>query len=242
MLNENIFNTKTPEQAVEEKNESRGGGNYMPYLGIGENDSAVVRFLDRVPLTFYQHREWDPALKKGQGGYRMTTCIRENCPVCNAGGKPRYVGAFRVVHLDAMVSDSQGNKVTTPTEKIFIKGINTLEILTRKDKKRDITSENIDIERIGKGFDTKYMFDYTGVTDAPVFERFENDDLMKIFAPDVEVLNRLAANMKGSKVEQPIQQAPVAQAPVTPSVSSQEMHTESATDVAEAGYDELIPF
>lgn len=195
---DDVFNTKTPEQVKEDiDNARKQAASFMPYFNIGKNESAVVRFLDDKAVTFYQHRVMDKTLKEGQGGYRMLTCVRQNCPLCAAGDRPRYVGAYRVVRLDCKVRDENGREVIQPEEQIFLKGINTLEVLDRKNAKKPLSSENMEIERIGDGFDTKYLFEFTGDKD-PVsgYKKPDEDNLQEIFKPLPEVLQRLAPTIK----------------------------------------------
>jgi hypothetical protein len=191
---EDVFNTETPEEVADKNREARESfGKFMPYFSLKEDEQAVIRFLDEKPLTFYQHRVFDPDLKEGQGGHRNLTCMRTGCPLCAAGNKPRYVGAYRVIHVDHME-----NKKPVPTEKIFLKGINVVELLTRKAQKRPLTSANIEVERIGKGFDTKYTFDFTD-DKKPIkdYKKPEDgDDLKAVFKLQPDVLERLAKTIK----------------------------------------------
>ena len=202
---DSVFNTSAPEDVAKQRQAAmEAAGNWMPYLNVPEEGSAVVRFMDNRPLTFYQHRVWDKSLREGQGAWRTLTCIRENCPLCMADDKPRYVGAYRVVHIDHIEKDQSGKEVQRPTLKIFLKGINTLEILERKNKKKKLNSENMDVERIGSGFDTKYIFEFNGDAEVPKdYKKPDEVDLKKIFAPQTDVMKRLAAEKKGATPASP---------------------------------------
>jgi hypothetical protein len=184
-----IFNEKSPQQKATEDEERRKQGNkYLRYLKIEKDETVLVRFLDREPLTFYQHRIQDPTLKQGEGGWRNLTCLRRGCPLCAIGNKARFVGAFRVVHIT-----DEGN-----FEKIFIKGNNTLLALGKKDRKKSLTSENVELERVGDGVHTQYLLEWTGEKETPDFERVESDDLEKVFAPDIDAMRRLSGSKSKS--------------------------------------------
>jgi hypothetical protein len=189
---DDIFNTATASVIVKKNNKAKENiGKYMPYLAVQEDGSAIVRFLDDEPITFYQHRIYDPSMKEGLGGHRNLTCTRKDCPICGKGDRPRWVGAYRVIHIDHMEKGKQ-----VPTEKIFIKGVNVIEVLERKNQKKALSSENIEIERIGTGFDTKYTFDFTG-DKKPIkdFVAPEDDDLRERFKINREDLERLSKTM-----------------------------------------------
>jgi hypothetical protein len=189
---DDIFNTSTANAIVKKISKAKESiGKYMPYLAVPEDGSAIVRFLDDEPVTFYQHRIYDPSMKEGLGGYRNLTCTRKDCPICGKGNRPRWVGAYRVIHIDHM---DKGKQV--PTEKIFIKGVNVIEVLERKNQKKALSSENIEIERIGTSFETKYTFDFTG-DKKPIkdYVMSEDDDLRERFKINRDDLERLAKTM-----------------------------------------------
>lgn len=189
---DDVFNTDTPDD-VSERNKAAQSGMRIPYFTLKDDETAVVRFLDDEPVTFYQHRVRDNSLKDGKGGYRQLTCMRKNCPLCKKGDRPRYVGAYRLVHLD----NQEGKKII-PKEKVFIKGVKTLEVLAKKSRKKPLTSENLEVERTGSGFDTQWLFEWTGDT-AKVkdFQEMENQDLTQLFKPQIEVTERLAKTLAG---------------------------------------------
>lgn len=194
-----VFNTTTPEEVADEIRKKRESfDSYAEYFNIPPDGTALVRFLDDRPVTFYQHRVWDKSLKNGQGGWRTLTCLRAECPLCRVADekdKARYVGAYRLIHLD----NREDGKVK-PKLKIFLKGINTLEVLERKNRKKPLSSENIEVERIGTGFDTKYLFEFTGeskpVTD---YEKPSVTSLKEIFKVQPEILARIAAEKGAAK-------------------------------------------
>jgi hypothetical protein len=172
----------------------KNAGKFLPYFALKEGEApATIRFLDDKPLTFYQHRVFDAGLKQGQGGHRNLTCMRQDCPLCKAGNKPRYVGAYRIIHIDS----TEKNGTVAPKEKIFLKGVNALAVLDKKNQKKRLTSENMEVERIGDGFDTQYIFEWTGEKKVPKnYTKPDEDDLKEIFAINEDDLIRLAKNEK----------------------------------------------
>lgn len=192
---EDVFNTDTPEDVAQKNAEARKNSG-VKYFSLKDDETAVVRFLDDEPITFYQHRIKDPSLKEGLGGFRNLTCLQKagKCPLCAAGDKPRYIGAYRLIHLD----HKDGKKVV-PTEKIFLKGINTIEVLLKKNRKKKLSSENLEVERTGEGFQTQWLFEWTGDTGKiKDYVEMENDDIRFLFKPNIEVMTRLAKRLKGS--------------------------------------------
>lgn len=145
-------------ESVEVKAKEESSGGFIPFLSLKENEEALIRFLHREPLVLYQHREMDPFKNENQGGWAMLTCTKPSgkCILCDIGSKRSYRGAYLVVHIDAVV---EGVKV--PTVKILSRGINDLRTLDAKDKKFGITTQNLEMTRIGKGTATRYMFDKT---------------------------------------------------------------------------------
>jgi hypothetical protein len=195
---DDVFNTETPTD-VKKRNEEiqKSIGKGLSYFSLKDEETAVIRFLDDRPLTFYQHRVWDSSLKNGQGGYRNLTCSRKNCPLCKAGNRPRYVGAYRIIHIDA---EDKNGKIA-PREKIFLKGVNTLSVLEKKNQKKALSSENMEVERMGGGFDTQYLFDWTGENKKPkdYIRPEDGDDLQEIFKIQPDLAERLALSVKKGK-------------------------------------------
>jgi hypothetical protein len=190
-----VFNTETPAD-VKKRNEEvmQNAGKGLPYFSLQEDDTAVVRFLDDRPLSFYQHRVFDATLKQGQGSYRNLTCIRKNCPMCQVGNRPRFVGAYRIIHIDAV--DKNGK--VAPQLKVFLKGVNCTVVLEKKNQRNKLSSENMEVERIGQGFDTQYLFEWTGQKNKP--KKYNQPDepvsLQDMFKPQHETLERLAQTLK----------------------------------------------
>lgn len=188
-----VFNTTTPQ----EQKEANQNSSYLKasWFKIEDGESARVRFLDETPLTFYQHSEFDKKAKRGAGMRVNLTCIQKDCPLCEAGSKPRYVGAYRVILIEKFDRKGRPMKIS-PEEQIFIKGVNTLAILEKKNSKKKITSENIDIDRTGDGFDTQYIPEFTGEKKLPAnYKKLPSANLRDYFKPKPNDLARLAKDL-----------------------------------------------
>lgn len=159
------------------------GGKYPVYLDVKDGEEVTVRFLDKDPVKFWQHRVWDGQSKKGKGGYRVFSCTRgSDCPLCSAGDKPSFKVAWQVVHVDAL--DKDGN--VTPRVKLFVKGIRFAEYYAKKSEKKDPTKQNVVIERIGSDQNTSYGFSEWGDKAMPEYDQEECVDLEEHFGLDDE--------------------------------------------------------
>jgi hypothetical protein len=184
-----VFNTTTPEEEKEKNEQIQNSMNkkYNPFFKLDNGKTTIVRFLQRKPLTFRQHGWiYDPTAYGGKGGHVNTTCLINDCPLCEAGHKARYVGAYQIIEYDA----SDDGK---PMYKVFLKGTNTLVILDKKDQRYDLTSRDFSVTRIGQGVNTVYSFDPEDTTDMPSDVIGEADeDLKQRFAPNIKVCQKLA--------------------------------------------------
>lgn len=176
-----------------------GGGNYPVYLDVEEGTEAEVRFLEKDPIKFWQHRVYDPSGKNGRGGYRVFSCTRTaTCPLCLAGDKPSFKVAWQVVHIDNL--DKNGNVV--PRVKLFVKGIRFAEYYDAKTQKKDPTKQNVTLERIGSGQNTQYLFSEWGAAEKIEYDKTPEVDLEEYFGLDDEKyadMERIAGGMAGSK-------------------------------------------
>ncbi len=225
-MNQQIFNEHSIEKAVEIQENSRKGGyspKFLTHLPIKKDEIVVVRFVETEALTFYQHYVKDPLLNNGQGAFRNLTCSRDGCPICptkSEWSKPRWMAAYRVIHLD----DPEG-----PRMRVFSKGVIAMTLLEKKQKRlqqegRDINSANCEIERSGEGFKTLYTFEFKAASPAPAaYEQPEAVDLVEYFKIDMEALIRIAQTLSGAAApSKPVasSSAPVSgTAPVTAPVS-----------------------
>jgi len=178
-LNEHVDDYKE-----KQKNYTGGeGGKYPVYLNLDEGEEATVRFLEKDPVKFYQHRVYDPDLKDGSGGIRVFSCTRDaNCPLCTAGDKSTFKVAWQVVHIDNL--DRNGDVV--PRVKLFVKGIRFAEYYAKKTQKKDPTKQDVILERIGSGQNTQYLFSEWGDKGTVDFDEEELVDLEDYFGLDDE--------------------------------------------------------
>ena len=198
--------TESVAAKAKEVDDSRDkGGNFVKYLSLNEGEECLIRFLHDEPLTFYQHREYDPDARNGQGGYSMLTCVKgvSTCPLCENGSKRSYRGAYLVLHLD---HEEDGKVVPTP--KLFVRGINDLRVIDAKRRKFDLVDYDMEVSRVGKATDTRYLFDRVdSKSNLPQFDRSmidnaKNEDeyigfLKKQFRPRPEKMKAIASKAGG---------------------------------------------
>ncbi len=193
-MNQQIFNEHSIEAAVDIQEKSRKGGwspKYLTHLPIVKDEIVLVRFLETEALTFYQHYVKDPLLNNGSGAFRNLTCSRDGCPICptkTEWSKPRWMAAYRVIHLD----DPDG-----PRMRVFARGVIAMTLLEKKQKRlkqqgRDINMADCEIDRSGEGFKTLYTFDFKEPSPAiEAYEQPEAVDLVEYFKIDMEALIRI---------------------------------------------------
>jgi len=176
-------------------NQKNFSGKYPVYMDIEEGEEAIVRFLQKDPIKFWQHRVFDPDSKKGKGGYRVFSCTREpDCPLCMAGDKPAFKVAWQIIHVDAI--DESGNE--KPRVKLFVKGIKFAEYYAKKVQKYDPTKRNVILERIGSGNNTQYLFGEWQSTGNQPYVKDEVIDLEDYFGLDDQKfadMERIAENL-----------------------------------------------
>lgn len=239
-MNQSIFNEHSISAATEINENSRKGGwsdKYLTHLPIQKDEIVLVRFLETEALTFYQHYVKDPLLNNGQGAFRNLTCSRDGCPLCatkSEWSKPRWVGAYRVIHLD----DPEGPKM-----RVFSKGVTALTLLEKKQKRlkqqgRDINMCNCEIERSGEKLKTLYTFDFKEPSQiSDTYQYPEATDLVDYFKIDMEALIRISQGLTSSApVGKPVTNtAPVANpAPAANSVPGTGQPVQSGTPVPPA--------
>lgn len=179
----------------EQFNSDGGSKVYPKYLDVKPGMEAVLRFIDKDPIKFYQHRVFDPQSKKGKGGYRVFSCTRDSdCPLCTAGDQPTFKVAWQVVHTDNL--DEKGK--VTPRVKMLVKGIKFAEYFESKQAKCDFEKQNVTLERIGKGQNTQYVFSEFHPKSAQKYNESEVIELEEYFGVDDEKfrdMERIAAYM-----------------------------------------------
>lgn len=178
----------------------KDGGKYPVYMNLKPNEEAEVRFLDKEPVKFWQHRVYDSTIKNGQGGQRVFSCTRQpDCPLCESGDKPFFRAAWQVVHIDNL--DDKGN--VTPRVKLWVQGIRFAELFETKVKRFDPTIYNVILQRVGTGQNTQYTIDRTDTKGKIAYDQEEETDLTEYFGLDDEkfaAMERIAGSMDaGSK-------------------------------------------
>ena len=119
------------------------------YFGIGDGDSAQIQFLEAEPTCIYQH------MIQIEGRWQSFTCLQgsgEECPICERGNNPRFVGVFSVINHSV---DDDKFKF-----QMFTQGIRVLKQLERlAQKPKGLNGYIFEISRTGGGVDTSYNFD-----------------------------------------------------------------------------------
>lgn len=119
------------------------------YFGIGDGDSAKIQFLEEEPTCIYQH------MIQIEGRWQSFTCLQgsgEECPICERGNNPRFVGVFTVINHSV---DDEKFKY-----QMFTQGIRVLKQLERlAQKPKGLNGYIFEISRTGAGVDTSYNFD-----------------------------------------------------------------------------------
>lgn len=133
------------------------GKKFTPNVQIDAGQSAVLRILHDEPITFKEH--YLPALQ----GRRSYTCLmgtEDSCPMCDAGNKPGFRGAFLVIdHRPYSYESADGTKHSGDMQvSIFKQGIRVLQGMQTLAVKKGLSNRSYDVTRTGKGTDTTYGF------------------------------------------------------------------------------------
>lgn len=121
---------------------------------LAADESATIRFLTDKPITFREH--YLPNVK----GRKYLTCLGRDCPMCDAGNKPSFRGAFLVIDRRTETFETrEGEKRTVSNQiKIMKHGIRVCKALTHIAEARGLTNRDYDIKRTGESTDTTYTF------------------------------------------------------------------------------------
>lgn len=142
--------------AVEKRSkelEEQQNKNYLPAFFLKEDESATIIFLTDEPINYYHH--YVKSLK------RYFTCSQDgNCPLCDTGNKPSYVGAYLVLDTRYEEWEKDSQKYSRQnTVKIMKHGIKALKQLKKHNEKRGLKNFAWEIDRTGSGSqDTTYAF------------------------------------------------------------------------------------
>lgn len=199
-----VFSDQPLNEHVQDYNKKMGdnqnkGGKYPVYLSLGAGEESLVRFLEKEPIKFWQHRVYDPTIKNGQGGFRVLSCTRTpDCPLCLAGDKPLFKVAWQVIHMDNL--DAESGQVK-PRIKLWVQGIRFGELYERKSSRFDPSKMNVILERIGVGQNTQYSMEKADNQDAPQYDTEEITNLMEYFGLDDDKykdMQRIAASISAN--------------------------------------------
>lgn len=209
------------EEARQEKlRQAKANFIYMKRFSVAEGEVKVIHFFNHEPLKFHAHEQLrDPTSKYDYP--IQVPCLQQDCPLCAAGFKTRFVGAYLLLEL-THVNKETGSIV--PTLQMWVQGKRTMGMLDLKNQsktKGHIASEYEDgkvrmfeVTRTGKGTSTSYNFEDIEPQELPNFDtsfldkiKNSNGDLPTpkevlaevLFRPK-EMLEMLAsANKKHSK-------------------------------------------
>lgn len=196
----NVFSDESLETHVDNYHDavSSMGKKFPMYLSLKNGQEALVRFLAKDPLKFWQHKVFDPEARKGAGSPRVFTCTRTpDCPLCAAGDKPSFKVAWQVVHIDHLDKDGK----VAPRVKLWVQGIRFGEMWVTRTKRVDPTAVNVVIIRTGAAQNTSYAVDPTMEGGKITFDQDEVVDLREYFGIDDERYNdmvRLGDSVKAS--------------------------------------------
>jgi len=163
------------------ENRQVGGGQFIQ---LKDQEKVIVFFVTPMEklVSVYEHFWQDPGSEESGKSY---TCIREGCPMCQAGNKPRYVTM-------AVVYNIEEKKV-----QVLKMGIkfwkNQVEAFKAYGSANDRPYQ---IKRTGEGFNTSYHTISLEKSEMPKIEG-EVPDLMEL----IKALSReeLAAIVGGSR-------------------------------------------
>lgn len=157
-------------------------GSFTPDFWLKDGDDAMVRFLSNEPISIYQHR-----IQNG-GKWVTSTCLRDGCPLCEAGNKPQFVGVFSIIdrRKEEWVDKNTGKKVSRQnTVKMWRCGTRVMGSLEKLTARRgSLMGYDISVSRTGTSTDTIY----TLIPEIPSPMSAEDKalkplDLVKLLAP-----------------------------------------------------------
>jgi hypothetical protein len=156
-------------QAVEQRSQeierAMTRQNYLPSFILKGDEEAVIRFLTYEPICINEH--FLPNAK----GQKNFTCLQgtgEECPLCAAGLKPRFVGAYIILDTRHESWEKNGEKKTREnTIKLAKWGVRSLKVISKMHSKRGLASFDWEATRTGSGTDTQYTFLPTDKVELP---------------------------------------------------------------------------
>lgn len=173
---------------------------WVPSFWLRDGDEARVTFLTDEPVTFYEH--WEPTL---EGTF---TCTQDDdCPLCQAGNKPSFRGAYLVVdHRKDEWEDDKGETQTAQYQvKIMKHGVRALQVLQKKHERKGLKKHDWLITRTGTGSSTQYDFEsYPRDESIPLPDPDNIPDIREVVKPlpRQTILQKLRSAGKGTTGKQ----------------------------------------
>ena len=198
------------------------------YLKTDQTKRIV--FLDDNCFRYYEHN-----LKIGGMFFNYFTCTREGCPICAAGDRPYFAGAFTVADVDGY-KDSEGRVQGKGRKLLLVCKFHTLEMLKHQWTKRGglvgavyevYRSSKRTAPSVGDSWDYEGRLDLSKLPDSTPFDYRKilapkNAETMKAAAQSAENIKRSESGGGGSWT------APDG--------------TPAPSDASFPGEDELVPF
>ena len=175
-----IFNSgfKGVEEEAQRQAENRanmGKQLFRLFIKAGDEDGALLRFLNKEPVTFYEHQ-----IQKGKKWINKL-CIGDGCPYCG-DNNPTYKGAFLV--YDYRKYKDKDGKTKESGLRLYVAGIKVLSQLMRLAKRygKETSTGNkgdgliryfYQLDRDGSGTSTSYTLSREDACDALTSEELE---------------------------------------------------------------------
>jgi len=121
------------------------------------NNIGLVNFLsDGLRLTMHTVK----TVHKGKTIFGKFLCKGTSCPLCASGNVAREQGVYPLLDWDNGYVDRKTNKkISFPTIKMFIKGVNTVKLIERRRAKLGtLINKMFEVTREGSGLQTTYDF------------------------------------------------------------------------------------
>jgi hypothetical protein len=154
------YNAVEAEKKRQEENRAKMGNSIWRFFIKDDGDEAEVRFLNELPVTFYEHTVKN--VVNGKERYDSVICTNEGCDLCDSGDKPTFKGAYLVYDKRPVdYKDKDGKEKHLDGQiRLYVQGTRVLSQLKRYSEKYGLTNRPYTIVRIGKGTSTTYSFEY----------------------------------------------------------------------------------
>lgn len=209
-INRGFKVVKQEQERKEEEAKNRQGKLWRVFFGKNsdEDTEIPIHFLTDEPICFYEHT------KQVGGKFNNYPCEGNDCPHCEDGDKPRFVGAFLVIdHTEYSYDerDDKGNKTGKTLTgkdniKLLVRGQNDLSTLDRLNSKYGLLDREWTIFKTGTGTGTKWSFDRGEL------EELDEDYIQSVMPEKyqgVDLYEILEAQITGEDLDEP-EEAPKA--------------------------------